>query len=64
MRAILEWYGDFPAAVRYGIALTVLAANALIYLFGYIWVWGWGLGIALLIFAGASSSEKNGYRDY
>ncbi|QOV88726.1 hypothetical protein [Humisphaera borealis] len=56
------WWADQSPWLRYGVALLLIAISTVIFFAGTIWIWGWVAGVVLLLFAGPSSSEKNGYR--
>jgi len=58
---MIDWWTGLPSWLRYGVALSLLAASTVLYFRGTWWPWGWGMGTVLLFFAGPSDSEKKGY---
>jgi hypothetical protein len=59
---LFESYASLPWWLRYGVALLFIAISTILFFAGRFWPWGWGVRLVFLIFAGKSSSEKNGYR--
>jgi hypothetical protein len=48
---MFEWYAGLPVWLKYGVALLILGASAVLFTNGLFWAWGWGVGLVLLLAA-------------